>query len=86
MKPKEFGGIGVKDLGSMNEAFLAKMLWRLLSREQGMWTDVLKNRYNKGASFNFEVLRGSNCSHLWGDLVGIWNKVRDYCSWDVGDG
>lgn len=44
-KPKEEGGLGVKNLEWFNLSFLAKWRWRLLKEEKRLWRDVVVSRY-----------------------------------------
>lgn len=44
-KPKEGGGLGLRRLEEMNEAFIAKLGWRLIQKENCLWTQVLKAKY-----------------------------------------
>ena len=49
-KPKEEGGLGVKDIRMFNCALLAKWKWRLLSEEKGIWKEILVSKYCLGAN------------------------------------
>ena len=46
-KPLEEGGLGIKDVRNFNGALLAKWKWRLLSKEKGMWKDILVSDGNQ---------------------------------------
>lgn len=45
IKPKSLGGLGIKDLASMNKAFAMKHLWRLLSGSSSLWARTYKEKY-----------------------------------------
>lgn len=45
-KPKECGGIGIKNVFIFNEAFLAKWRLNLMSKEALLWSDVLIAKYD----------------------------------------
>lgn len=45
-KSKDCGGLGFQKLETMNEAFLAKLAWRLIQNEDSLWSQVLKYKYN----------------------------------------
>ncbi|KAM5551745.1 hypothetical protein ABKV19_026542, partial [Rosa sericea] len=40
-RPKEFGGLGIKKASLMNQAMLAKIGWRMVQEDQGLWCHVL---------------------------------------------
>ncbi|KAH9298540.1 hypothetical protein KI387_030222, partial [Taxus chinensis] len=42
--PKGVGGLGLKDIKSMNLALMAKIGW-WLEHEQGLWVRILKSKY-----------------------------------------
>jgi len=44
-KPKEEGGLGIKDLKRFNYALLGKWKWRLGKEERGLWSDILFSKY-----------------------------------------
>jgi len=43
--PLEVGGLGIKDIGCFNDAFLAKWRWRFQVSEEGLWKEILEARY-----------------------------------------
>jgi hypothetical protein len=43
--PKKMGGMGFKDLHSLNLAMLAKQSWKLLERPDSLFARVLKAKY-----------------------------------------
>src|SRR4051812_15617576 len=44
-KPREEGGLGVRNVEIMNVALISKWKWRILSEKEAVWCDVLKARY-----------------------------------------
>jgi len=89
-KPKEEGGLGVKDVRMFNCALLAKWKWRMLSEEKGKWKEILVSKYNM-EGVGSEV--SSNYSSWWwkdlyraygeGDGDGWFHKS---IGWNVGAG
>lgn len=44
-KPKEWGGLGIKDWGAFNKALIDKWRWRLLHEPNSLWGLVLREKY-----------------------------------------
>ncbi|XP_058733340.1 uncharacterized protein LOC131604946 [Vicia villosa] len=44
-KPKEKGGLGIRDVGEMNKALLLKWKWRILKEDKAIWSRFLLLRY-----------------------------------------
>lgn len=70
-KPKEKGGLGIKDLRKLNISLLAKWWWKL-ENENGLWQDLVKQKYIKNKCLS-QVKHRQNDSPVWSDLL----KVRD---------
>jgi hypothetical protein len=45
--PRGQGGLGVLDLHKMNEALLAKWIWKL-ENTNGLWQTIIRHKYVKG--------------------------------------
>ena len=64
-KYKEFGGLGIIDLGLRNRALLNKWLWRYGNEHNSLWRKVIdeKNGMNEGAII--PSIGNRNSSALW---------------------
>ena len=65
-KPKEEGGLGVKDIRTFNCALLAKWKWRMLNEEKGKWKEILVSKYDREGA-GHEV-SNNHYSWWWKDL------------------
>lgn len=63
-KPKQYGGLGFKDLNSFNNALLAKLSWRILNNPQGLLARTLEGKYYNQAPFLESGVPNSS-SHGW---------------------
>jgi len=68
-KPKEEGGLGLKDIKKVNAALLAKWRWRFLSQDKGKWKEVLESKY--GGELDCHHLPVKYQSWWWRDLVKV---------------
>lgn len=44
-RPKELGGYGPRRAEGMNKAMLAKLAWRLIMRQNELWTRIISKKY-----------------------------------------
>ena len=65
------GGLGILNLEIMNIALLAKWFWKM-ETEEGMWQDVLKEKYGKNECLAL-VEKKPGDSQFWTSLLNIKN-------------
>jgi hypothetical protein len=78
------GGLGVLDLQKMNEALLAKWIWRL-ENSSGLWQSIVKSKYVKNKPI-ISVKKRPSDSHFWKGLLSVRDKYYNYCKKNIGDG
>ena len=89
-KPKEEGGLGLKDIRKFNFAILAKWRWRFMSQERGKWKDVLESKY--GAELEGLHLPVKYQSWWWRDIVKMCMEgggdgwFQEEVRWKLGRG
>jgi hypothetical protein len=44
-RPKALGGLWILDTKLMNICLMAKWIWKLYTREQGIWAEILRAKY-----------------------------------------
>jgi hypothetical protein len=64
-QPKECGGLGLRNLQSMNEACLMKMGWSLMIGEHNLWGQVLRGKYGRGGWSQGNITVNPSDSSLW---------------------
>lgn len=72
---KEFGGLGIKNLKNMNQSFLAKLAWRLVTNHDHLRARILWAKY--GSSFGPKA-KNQGTSYIWKSIltgVEILTKV-----------
>ena len=73
-KPKEEGGLGVRDVRLVNWSVLAKWKWRLLQEGNARWKEVLIEKCGFSCTrlvVGEEYVWPANVSRWWGDLVRL---------------
>jgi len=48
-KPREEGGLGLRDIQNFNIALLPKWKWRLIGEEKGRWKEMVVSKYGSGS-------------------------------------
>lgn len=69
-KGKEAGGLNFRDIVLMNESFLAKQFWRILTKPDTIVSKVLKAKYFNNCDI-LQLHLMSNSSPAWN---GNWNR------------
>ncbi|XP_074288948.1 uncharacterized protein LOC141614093 [Silene latifolia] len=72
-KPRQAGGIGIKEVLSWNGAQMVHWLWKLVNRPESIWAKWVHHYILKGTDF---CLASTSVSHSW-----YWNnvvKVKDF--------
>jgi hypothetical protein len=83
-QPKVLGGLGVSNLAIKNICLLNKWLYKLLN-EDGMWQQLLKNKYLGDKSL-IQIFRRPDDSHFWSGLMNIKDQFLRWGHFQVRDG
>lgn len=67
-RPKDMGGLGIRDIQLFNTALLAKQAWRIISKPEGLLARVLKGKYCTKKS-SLTVTLPKDCSHGWRGII-----------------
>jgi len=68
-KSKKFGGLGIKDIRTMNLSLLCKWWWKA-EFEEGLWQDIVRKKYLQGSLVG-SVNHRLDDSHVWTDLLKV---------------
>nr|KYP44579.1 Putative ribonuclease H protein At1g65750 family [Cajanus cajan] len=66
-KPKESGGLGVRDLEIFNISLLGKWKWRMVNEPNALWVKVLEARYGEVSLVSDTIVRGG--SSWWNNII-----------------
>ncbi|CAA7020450.1 unnamed protein product [Microthlaspi erraticum] len=84
-RPKNQGGLGFREIQSFNDALLAKLSWRILTKPDCLLSRILKGKYCHEIDF-LDVPISSSTSHGWrGILIGR-DLLKKNLGKVIGDG
>jgi hypothetical protein len=66
-KPKEKGGLGVKDSRKMNISLLCKWWWKF-ENDVGLWQEIVRKKYLKGKCLQ-QITYKANNSPVWNEIL-----------------
>ncbi|XP_030477324.1 uncharacterized protein LOC115694334 [Syzygium oleosum] len=84
-KRKDLGGLGFRDLITLNKAILGKQAWRLVHEPEALWSQVLKGLYYPQGQF-WHAKKGHRPSWGWQSLIVGREAIEKDARWRVGDG
>ncbi|GKD46635.1 hypothetical protein Tco_1271280 [Tanacetum coccineum] len=76
-RPKNEGGLGIKDLGQWNEVLMAKHLWNIASMKESLWVKWINVFRLKGERI-WDVDCEKNSSYGWKQILSLRNKMRNH--------
>ncbi|CAL5328668.1 unnamed protein product [Camellia sinensis] len=73
-KNKNQGGLGVRDLGEVNDCMLLKWWWRFGAEDKALWKSVVCSRYGRvGGGWLPSLHNIDGASTIWKDIVQIFS-------------
>ncbi|KAE8676059.1 hypothetical protein F3Y22_tig00111634pilonHSYRG00065 [Hibiscus syriacus] len=84
-KPTVNSGLGLRKLSVQNEAFLMKLVYKLVVNSDQLWARVLRSKY-KWVELIPESINRTRSSHVWKGISQVWNEVRQSFVWNIGNG
>lgn len=54
-KPKDYGGLGVRQAAQVNKALLSKLGWKIIMNDSALWAQVLRSKYLRNNSTFFRI-------------------------------
>ncbi|GKE90933.1 hypothetical protein Tco_1572028, partial [Tanacetum coccineum] len=84
-RPKDKGGLGLKNLQAWNETLLMKHLWNVAAKKDTLWVKWISVEKLKGTNL-WDIPIEKNYSQLWKTLLGRRDKVKEHIWYNIGDG
>lgn len=79
------GGLGFRDLYSMNLALVAKQVWRIAKSPNALWAQLLKSLYFPNSSI-WEAKKKCNASWGWQSLLQGRDFLNKHKAWFIKTG
>lgn len=83
--PKQLGGLGFRDIQLFNQALLAKIGWRIITKPECLLARTLLGKYCHSTSF-LKVSKPSNGSHEWKGILLGRDLLLKHLGKAIGDG
>ncbi|KAJ1703769.1 hypothetical protein LUZ63_003548 [Rhynchospora breviuscula] len=85
--PKNYGGLGLRDVTVLNQAMTMKILWKLASRDhdEALWVQVLRAKYLSRSSL-WLAKAPTRCSKLWHAVLDCRQFLQPHIKWILGNG
>jgi len=77
--PVAEGGLSIKNVRMFNATLLAKWLWRLRSKEKGVWRDIIESRYGSCREMR-SIMGYQKVVAWWRDLGKVCN-IHNQSNW-----
>lgn len=84
-KPKDQGGLGIKDLQLWNEVLIMKHLWNIAAKKDTLWVKWINIEKLKGRNI-WDVTEENNNSMGWNNILKLREKMRKHVVYKLGNG
>ncbi|CAK8568345.1 unnamed protein product [Lathyrus sativus] len=78
-------GLGLRKLGIMNKACVARLSWKMQAGCRDLCSEVLRGKYVRNGE-DGDMIAKPNYSALWKGMVRVMPELNDYNYWVIGDG
>ncbi|CAN1778662.1 Putative ribonuclease H protein At1g65750 [Linum perenne] len=85
-RPKNLGGLGLRNARDLNKAFLMKLVWSLVSCPEELWAKVLITKYMTRTENGYMLARKKGFSNAWSGIMKVWDHAHNGIHWSVRDG
>lgn len=80
------GGLGLKKMTSMNDAFMMKLGWGVLTKPGELWVQVLRGKYDRGYVGLLQEKMSPTDSCIWKAIAAVWPSIMSNIFCSFGDG
>lgn len=83
--PKNEGGLGIRQLDAWNKAAVGKMLWKVINRQDCLWTKWVNSAYLKGRNI-WQIAISPDYPWSWRKLLKLRTEFQRHTKVLIGDG
>ena len=84
-RPKSAGGLGLRKMEPVNQAFLAKLGWKVLTDHNNLWVKLIRQTYLSRTNF-WEYKYKPSDSCIWKKILKSRSLLSQGIRWKIGDG
>ncbi|XP_073105904.1 uncharacterized protein [Elaeis guineensis] len=84
--PKQFGGLGITNLKTLNQTLLCKWWWNLFTNDKKPWSAVIKTNYYRDRPVSLKPLIRKNLSEFWKQVYSVKDIFQSMVKFQVGTG
>lgn len=84
-KDNDVGGLGLRKAQIQNTALLTKLGWKIVSQDNSLWANILRDKYLKNHTFQSWPTNRS-ASHIWRSIIHARDVIKDGTKWTISDG
>lgn len=86
-KPKDSGGLGIKNLRLMNVALLMKSLWKFGEDDNPLWKQLISEKYGvEDLGWNSKPSKQAYGCSIWKGIQKFSLEFKSKCKFVVGNG
>ena len=81
-QPKENGGLGIRDLYTVNKSLITQASWNIVTNKNSFLTSILKAKYFPNSAFWTATTTGPR-SMLWSSIMQVKKELIQYTVYQV---
>ncbi|CAN1776729.1 Putative ribonuclease H protein At1g65750 [Linum perenne] len=85
-KPKCLGGLGLRSARELNQAFLMKVVWGIITKPDELWASTLVSKYLVRTENGFALKRATGFSSMWRGVLKVWDHTLKGVYWSIKNG
>lgn len=84
-KPKDHGGLDIKQMTKLNGSLLAKVGWKIMTEQDALWVKVVKGKSLSNSNF-LECRANAQSSYTWRSVIKGQDVLKRGLKWVIGNG